>query len=375
VTWITGAGGRSAVWRPLSAVPPPGEHAAVAFPQPFDKRYWADFGATSAVEEVTVLQVALSPAAELAAASSDGMHGKAEKRCPSGPPLGQSSDRPLVSTAAARWRRPLLFTAAGLSTAIPISFLYHNILTMLGVDGITSAAVLVVFASALVSSIAGFAFSAICGAVLLHLVPSPVAAVQIMLVCSIGIQSLSVWMLRQEIEWRMLSRLLAGGLLGLPVGVWLLLHLSPGNYAGALGGLLVLYGAWTLLRGPKVSYRLPVGTALVFGFAGGITGGMAALPGPFVTIWSSLRGEGKARQRGLTQPFILAMQICTLAALLALGRAGGSPGSIDLSTWAYLPWALAGTRTGLAVFRILSDKQFTIAVNLLLIVSGLGLLL
>src|SRR5262249_16262298 len=39
-----------------------------------------------------------------------------------------------------------------------------------------------------ISSIAGFAFSALCGAFLFHLVDSPVHAVNVMIVCSIAIQ-------------------------------------------------------------------------------------------------------------------------------------------------------------------------------------------
>lgn len=44
-----------------------------------------------------------------------------------------------------------------------------------------------VFVASTLSSIAGFAFSAICGAMLFHLLPRPVDIVQIMIVCSIAI--------------------------------------------------------------------------------------------------------------------------------------------------------------------------------------------
>ena len=63
---------------------------------------------------------------------------------------------------------------------------------------------LAVFAAALISSIAGFAFSAICGAMLFHLVDDPLQAVEIMMICSVGGQALMVWQLRREIDWRAL---------------------------------------------------------------------------------------------------------------------------------------------------------------------------
>ena len=270
---------------------------------------------------------------------------------------------------------PWSSATATVLVAIPASFLYSHALNMLEANEITGPAMLVVLVAAAISSIAGFAFSAICGAMLLHVVKSPAVAVQIMLVCSIGIQSLSVWVLRRQVEWHTLPRLLLGGLIGLPAGLWLLLHLSRTYYAGALGGLLVLYGTWMLLRRAPTAWRAPRCTGTLAGLMGGITGGMAALPGPFVMIWCNLQGWSKARQRGLTQPFILIMQLLTLTALYALGSSTAPAVSVDPSAWAYLPSALAGTWIGLSVFRRLSDRQFATAINTLLIVSGVGLLL
>jgi len=59
-----------------------------------------------------------------------------------------------------------------------------------------------IFLAACVSSTVGFAFSAIAAAMMLHLVPNTVEAVQIMMVASIGIQSYSVVALRQTICWK-----------------------------------------------------------------------------------------------------------------------------------------------------------------------------
>ncbi|HEY7578053.1 MAG TPA: hypothetical protein VH855_10690, partial [Acetobacteraceae bacterium] len=66
---------------------------------------------------------------------------------------------------------------------------------------LTTAAV---FAASLLSSLAGFAFSALCGAMLFQFRHDPVTVVQIMLLCSLANQSLSVWMLRRDVEWRRL---------------------------------------------------------------------------------------------------------------------------------------------------------------------------
>jgi len=78
--------------------------------------------------------------------------------------------------------------------------------------------------ASLVSSIAGFAFSAIAGAMLFHLMKDPVQVVQLMMTCSIANQAAMTWNVRQEIDWRALAAYLVGGMPGLVVGIWVLLH-------------------------------------------------------------------------------------------------------------------------------------------------------
>jgi uncharacterized membrane protein YfcA len=117
-----------------------------------------------------------------------------------------------------------------------------------------------------------------------------VYAVQVMIVCSIAIQMFSVAALWRSIDWRSLPVFLIGGVLGVPAGVYLLLHLQAGVYRNVIGGLLIAYGARVLLRWPTRPFRTgPLADACA-GFLGGITGGLAGFPGAFVTIWCGLKG-------------------------------------------------------------------------------------
>jgi hypothetical protein len=111
-------------------------------------------------------------------------------------------------------------------------------------------AVTAVFLASIVSSIAGFAFSALSGAFLFHVIDSPIRAVQVMIVCSMAIQMLSVAALWRTIDWPNLRAFLIGGFFGVPVGVHLLLHLPTASYKALMGGLLVCYGLYLLLRRP-----------------------------------------------------------------------------------------------------------------------------
>jgi hypothetical protein len=247
---------------------------------------------------------------------------------------------------------------------------------MLSLQGQQRAAValIAILLASAASSIAGFAFSAICGALLFHLMESPVYAVQVMIVCSIAMQMLSVAALWRSIEWRSLPAFVIGGIAGVPAGAWLLLHLPTGIYRDVIGGLLVAYGCYMLLQRPIRPLRAGPPADAGAGFLGGFTGGLAGFPGAFVTIWCGLKGWDKARQRGLYQPFILCMQPIGLIAIHLMRPAASHAQQLDWNVLAFIPAALLGTWFGLRIFRRLSDRQFQIAVNLLLVAAGGGLM-
>ena len=232
------------------------------------------------------------------------------------------------------------------------------------------ATVVAVLIAALIASIAGFAFSALAGSALAYLGMDPLHAVQTMAVCSIAIQLYGVWKVRASIHWRSLWPMVAAGAVTIPLGVWLLVRIDGFTYVVGLGTFLVGYGAYMLLRRETRAVRGGPWRDAVAGALGGITGGLASFPGAFVTIWCSMRGWDKLRQRAIYQPYILAMQVATLVCLRWQAPTRVSVGD-DLSL---VPFALLGALGGLAVFQRLSNRQFQVAVSLSLAVSGVGLL-
>jgi len=234
-------------------------------------------------------------------------------------------------------------------------------------DGAVAAVVLV---AALVSSIAGFAFAALAGSALAYLRFDPVQAVMTMALCSIAIQAYAVWQLRASIRWRALAPMLVAGAVGTPVGVALLVHIDAKLYAAVLGAIVSGYGAYVLLRRQARVVRAEAWHDMLAGALGGVLGGLSSAPGLAVTIWCSLRGWDKAQQRAVYQPFILCMQLVTVACLLWTA----APHVDAVRTASFVPFALLGAVGGFALYRRMTLQQFHGAVSILLIVSGVGLL-
>ena len=100
----------------------------------------------------------------------------------------------------------------------------------------------IILLASMISSIAGFAFPAICGAVVFHLSIDRLEVIEIMMTCGIANQALMSWSVRSHIDWPVLRRTLMGGFVGLPLGVLLLIEADRRAYTAALGLFLISFG-------------------------------------------------------------------------------------------------------------------------------------
>lgn len=228
------------------------------------------------------------------------------------------------------------------------------------------------FTGAFVSGLAGFAFSAVAGAILLHSFP-PLEAVPLMMACSVAVQAANLWALRKNIQWRESLVLIVGGLIGVPIAVYLLQHAETHVLRTGFGAVVAVYAGYTLFR-PTLTYIRQMenrGRNALVGFGGGLIGGLTAMPGALPTIWCDMHGVPKNQQRGLVQPFIAAMQIFALVLMLSHSSLSSK---LVVDFVVSLPALAAGTVLGIAMFRSVNEVAFRRIILLILFFSGFSLL-
>ncbi len=203
----------------------------------------------------------------------------------------------------------------------------------------------------------------------------PVTAVALVTLMSMlaGIQG--VWLVRKEML-RNLARLMrfaVPGLVGVPVGVWLLGVIDADVLRLAVAALLILYGGYFGFRATLPAFSRP--TPVIDGVAGGIggvLGGMAGISGAIPTLWTALRPWTKMETRAVVQSYNMAMLITTVCLLFAKGAYDRTTLNAALIV---IPTGLVAAQVGIWVFGRLSDTGFRRLLILLTLLMGLGTLL
>lgn len=199
----------------------------------------------------------------------------------------------------------------------------------------------------------------------------PVTAVAIVALMSIVAGVQGVWVVRHAIlaQPQRLMRFVLPGLVGVPVGVWLLNGLDATVLRLGVAGFLIIYGGYFAIRRslPAFSRRTPVLDSVVGGL-GGVLGGAAGMSGALPSMWMSLRPWTKFETRAVLQPFNMVMLITTVSLLHLRGAYEGAETALLIT----VPTGLIAAQIGIAVFRRLSDTAFRWVLILLTLAMGIG---
>jgi uncharacterized membrane protein YfcA len=199
----------------------------------------------------------------------------------------------------------------------------------------------------------------------------PVVAAQLASAASIVGHATAIPGIWKRVNWRRLAPLLAGGLLGVPIGSWLLPHVPLAAFKLAVGTVLIGYSTFMLIAAGRV--RLDTGGRTaegLVGLASGVLGGMAGLSGALPTVWAALRGWPKEERRIAFQAFNTTILSAMLVATAVQGLIGKR---LLLALALSMPATVIGGRLGAWLYHRLDDRRFDRIVLALLLISGLVL--
>ena len=226
-------------------------------------------------------------------------------------------------------------------------------------------------AGGLVNGLTGFGTALTVLGIWLYAIPPTVAATLVIL-CSVMSQLQTLPMIWRTIRWEYVLAFVVPGLVGVPIGTYLLPHIDPRLFKIGIGVFLVSYTGYVLMRRAQMKITWGGEAAdCVVGFAGGILGGIAGLSGVLPVVWTDARGWTKEHRRGVVQIFNMA--ILSLA-LVSHAVSGFLTREVAVAAIAALPGTIGGAWLGALIYRRIADRNYSRVIMTLLLISGVILI-
>jgi len=226
-------------------------------------------------------------------------------------------------------------------------------------------------AGGLVNGLTGFGTGLTALTFWLYVVP-PVVASPMVVICSVVGQLQTLPKIWHAISWRRVMPFIIGGLLGVPVGTWLLPSVPVQAFKIFIGVFLICFCGFMLASGK--TFKIAFGGRVAdggIGFIGGVLGGIAGLSGAPTTIWASLRGWGKDEKRSIFQAFNLTI---LATAFLSQWAGGLITAEVGRMTLLALPGTLVGVWIGRKLYEKLGASGFDRVVYIVLLLSGVTMI-
>jgi uncharacterized membrane protein YfcA len=222
--------------------------------------------------------------------------------------------------------------------------------------------------SSFVFGLTGFGIGLVSLSLLPFLIP-PATAVPLMTVYTTAFALVMAVQLRRHVVWPSLVELLLGSVVGTPLGVWVLIVLSPGMLRRLIGVVLMAVVVIEL-RGVYSHHLTGRSWGLGAGFLSGLLGGAVGTPGPPVVLYAAAQGWKPYPLKATLQAFFVANQTVILVGYWWTGLL--TPEVMWLVVAYALP-AIAGLALGMHLFARVNHVRFRRLVFALLLVTGLTL--
>jgi uncharacterized membrane protein YfcA len=227
-----------------------------------------------------------------------------------------------------------------------------------------------VFVASIIRGYSGFGFAMVAVTILSLMLP-PIQVVPTVLILEVVASINLVPYVWSDIDWFSLRWLLAGSVLAIPFGVYLLATIPAAPMRISIS-LIVLAAAVFMLRG--WAWQRMAGRTLIFiiGAACGMLNGAAAIGGPPVILFYLSSPAGVTVSRASMIAYFLGIDAISL---IMVSIQGLTTSKTLLTAGACLPPLILGIAVGRRIFKKVNKESFRRHVLILLIVLSISVML
>lgn len=236
-------------------------------------------------------------------------------------------------------------------------------------DWIPHLVLLVLFVATLIRSAFGFGEALVAVPLLALALPVEVAA-PLATLTSIAVAAIVLLQDWDDVQVRSAGRLVLATILGIPLGLLVLIHVSEPVIKGLLALAIFSFSVYSLYSRPTATLRNDR-WAWLFGFGAGVLGGAYGMNGPPLVVYGALRGWTPRHFRATLQGYFLPASVLVMA---GYGLAGLWTTTVMRYFLLALPGVLIAIFLGRIVNRRMHGPQFLVYLHVGLIIVG-GILL
>lgn len=232
------------------------------------------------------------------------------------------------------------------------------------------ALIAIIVFSAFIQGVTSFGFSLVAIPLLAFWMPMQ-EIVPLLVILSLALNLMMLWSLYRHVVVGMISRLLIGGFLGIPLGIAILNWVPSGTLKQAAGAVILLVSL-VLLSGKQFKIQTSKRVLLTLGGISGIMQGALSLSGPPLVLFLSNQGVEKNTFRANLTAYFTAMNVVSLPAFFMGGKIG--PEVLATSAWA-LPGMLLGIYLGNHIANRLPEALFKrVALTLMCLAGAMAII-
>lgn len=226
-------------------------------------------------------------------------------------------------------------------------------------------------AAGFVQGLTGFAFAMVSMSFWIWVL-DPHVTTALVVFGSLAGQILSAFTIRRGFNLQLLWPYIAGGLIGIPIGVALLPALNIDWFKACVGLFLMIWCPAMLFsqKIPPITIKNRLMNSLI-GLLNGFMSGAGGISGVLLSLWCTLCRYEKDTQRNIVQNFSLAMLLVTMGIYIYKGFV--SRETIHLFA-IVLPAMLVPSWLGARCYKLINPIRFRRMILILLTCSGLSMI-
>jgi uncharacterized membrane protein YfcA len=223
----------------------------------------------------------------------------------------------------------------------------------------------IIFMASFVNGLCGFGFALVSVPFMMLFLP-PKTVIPLITIISVALDATILLEARRHVEWRKVVSLMAPGIVGMLIGVWLLTYLGIGSLKLYIRVIILVFTLASML-GLRRDFENKRAATVFTGFLAGLLGGSSSIPGPPIVLFFQNQRMAKETFRANLIAFLLSLYVVTIPMYVVNGLITWE---LIMASIIFVPLLLLRAVVGIRFSHRIDEASFKKVVLVLVTLAG-----